>query len=251
MSFDGSGLIAVRPGNTASGAADGVAYFSPDGRTWQYAGTIDAAGGWSPDVVKGSDYGFVVTGPTPEPVRGLHQHGHRHHLAADRAARQHVGRTGFIATVGPGGTVVAAGSTNRSKTSQQALFVKADTAGDVQPVSLTAIPGGLIPEEAVKSTAVAGNVQIAVGSADGYPAVWRRVSDGAWALVSSLAQVSADPDLAGLSAVTHGPHGWLAAGPGLRAHLGRRHDLAARRSHHARPGRRVRRAGGQRTGAGT
>ena len=54
-----------------------------------------------------------------------------------------------------------------------------------------------------------------MGSADGYPAVWRRVAGGPWSLVSSLDQVSAGPDLAGLSAVTRGPHGWLAAGPGL------------------------------------
>jgi hypothetical protein len=44
VSFDGAGLILVRPGRTASGASDGVAYFSADGRTWQYAGTIAAAG---------------------------------------------------------------------------------------------------------------------------------------------------------------------------------------------------------------
>ena len=137
-------------------------------------------------------------------------------MAADRAARQHVGRAGLHRHGrSRAARVIAAGSTNRSKTSQQGLLIKADTAGDLQPVSLAAIPGGLIPEETVNSTAVAGNEQIAVGSADGYPAVWRRVSDGPWALVSSLAQVSADPDLAGLSAVTHGPHGWLAAGPGL------------------------------------
>ena len=41
LGFDGSGLIAVRPGRTASGAADGIAYFSPNGQTWQYAATID------------------------------------------------------------------------------------------------------------------------------------------------------------------------------------------------------------------
>jgi len=44
--------------------------------------------------------------------------------------------------------------------------------------------------------------------------VWRRVPDGPWALVSSLGQVSGGPDLAGLSAVTRGPRGWLAVGPG-------------------------------------
>src|SRR5204862_1653177 len=64
VSFDKSGLVLVRPGTAANGASDGVAYFSPDGRTWQYAGTIDPAGGWSPDVVKGSDYGFAVAGHT-------------------------------------------------------------------------------------------------------------------------------------------------------------------------------------------
>ena len=215
VSFDGAGLIAVRPGTTASGADDGVAYFSPDGRTWQYAGTIDAAGGWSPDAVKGSDYGFVVTGHTRNQYVAYTSTG----TGARWLPTGPLGSTsdgpGFTAAVGPGGTVVAAGSTNPGKTSQQALLIKADTAGDLQPVSLTAIPGGFIPEEAVKSIAVAGNEQIAVGSADGYPAVWRRVADGSWALVSSLAQVSADQGLAGLTAVTHGPHGWLAAGPGL------------------------------------
>ena len=63
LGFDGSGLLAVRPGRTASGAADGIAYFSPNGQAWQYSATIARRnGGWSPRVVKGSDYGFVVTG---------------------------------------------------------------------------------------------------------------------------------------------------------------------------------------------
>jgi hypothetical protein len=53
-----------------------------------------------------------------------------------------------------------------------------------------------------------------VGSADGYPAVWRSVSGGAWRLVSSPTLASADPNLAGLYAVTHGSAGWLAAGTG-------------------------------------
>src|SRR5207244_11202141 len=121
---------------------------------------------------------------------------------------------GFTPAVGTGGTVIAAGSTNSTRTSRQGLLIKADTAGHLEPVSLSSIQGGLVPEEAVNSIAVAGNEQVAVGSADGYPAVWRRVSDGPWTLVSSLGQVSASNDLAGLSAVTHGPNGWLAVGPG-------------------------------------
>jgi hypothetical protein len=214
VSFDGAGFIAVRPGRTASGASDGVAYFSPDGRTWQYAGTIAAAGGWSPDVVKGSDYGFVVTGHTRDQYVAYTSTGTGTRWLPTGPLGSTSSGPGFTPAVGPGGNVNAAGSTNSTRTSQQGLLIKADTAGHSEPVSLGSIQGGLIPEEAVTSVAVAGNEQVAVGSADGYPAVWRRVSDGPWSLVSSLDQVSAAPDLAGLSAVTHGPHGWLAVGPG-------------------------------------
>jgi serine/threonine protein kinase len=214
VSFDGAGLILVRPGRTASGASDGVAYFSADGRTWQYAGTIAAAGGWSPDVVKGSDYGFVVAGHTKDQYVAYTSTG----TGATWLPTGPLGSTssgpGFTPAVGPGGTVIAAGSTNSTRTNQQGLLIRAGTKGNPQPVSLSSIQGGLIPEQAVNSVAVAGNEQVAVGSANGYPAVWRRVSDGPWTLVSSLGQVSAGTDLAGLSAVTHGPSGWLAVGPG-------------------------------------
>jgi len=51
-----------------------------------------------------------------------------------------------------------------------------------------------------------------VGSAEGYPAVWRKTSGGSWALVTSLSQVSAIPGLEALTGVTHGSSGWLAVG---------------------------------------
>jgi hypothetical protein len=61
LSSDAAGLLAVRPGRTA----DGVAYFSQNGRDWQYAGTIGpAGGGWSPSAVRGGSGGFAVTGQT-------------------------------------------------------------------------------------------------------------------------------------------------------------------------------------------
>jgi len=214
VSFDGAGLILVRPGLTASGARDGVAYFSPDGQTWQYAGTIAAAGGWTPDVVKGSDYGFVVTGRTRDQYVAYTSTGSGTRWLPTGPLGSTASGPSLTPAVGPGGNVIAAGETNATRTSQQGLLIKADTAGHREPVQLGSIQGGLIPEQAVESVAVAGNEQVAVGSADGYPAVWRRVSDGPWSLVSSLDQVSAGPELSGLSAVTHGPHGWLAVGPG-------------------------------------
>ena len=88
----------------------------------------------------------------------------------------------------------------------------ASRTGAVRPVSLTAIPGGVVPELAVNGLAAAGGEQIAVGSADGYPAVWRQApGGGSWTLVSSLSVVSAYPGLSALTSVTDGP-AWLAVG---------------------------------------
>ena len=216
LGSDGSGLLAVRPGRTTAGAADGVAYFSPDGRTWQYAGTIDPdpkTGGWTPSVVKGSSYGFVVTGTTAEgQLMAYTSTG----TGTSWLPTGPLGNASVAsvsgATVAPGGTVVAIGATAASKISQQPVFLEAGTDGTVRSVSLAGIAGATLPELKINSTAAAGSLQIAVGSANGYPAVWRRTSAGAWTLVSSLGLVAADPHLRALTSVTHGPAGWLAVG---------------------------------------
>ena len=216
LGFDGSGLIAVRPGRTASGAADGIAYFSPNGQAWQYSATIDPVGGWSPGLVKGSDYGFVVTGTSASGQlvgytgTGTGTTWLPTGLLGNASAESVVG-----ATVAPAGTIVAVGYTATSKTGQQPVFLEASTDGSVRPVQLPGIAGAAVPEMAINSTAVAGGVQIAVGSANGYPAVWRKTTGGAWTLVSSLALTQAlagaDPGLRALTSVTHGP-AWLAVG---------------------------------------
>ena len=217
LGFDGAGLIAVRLGRTASGAADGIAYFSPNGQAWQYSATIDPVGGWSPGLVKGSDYGFVVTGTSASgQLVGYTNTGAGTTwlptgLLGSAAAESVVG-----ATVAPAGTIVAVGYTAASKLGQQPVFLQASTDGSVRPVQLAGIAGAVIPEMAIYSTAVADGVQVAVGSANGYPAVWRRTTGGPWTLVSSLALTQplagADPGLRALTSVTHGPAGWLAVG---------------------------------------
>jgi hypothetical protein len=217
LGFDGAGLIAVRPGRTASGAADGIAYFSPNGQAWQYSATIDPVGGWSPGLVKGSDYGFVVTGTSASgQLVGYTSTGAGTTwlptgLLGSAAAESVVG-----ATVAPAGTIVAVGYTAASKLGQQPVFLQASTDGSVRPVQLAGIAGAVIPEMAIYSTAVADGVQVAVGSANGYPAVWRKTTGGPWTLVSSLALTQplagADPGLRALTSVTHGPAGWLAVG---------------------------------------
>jgi eukaryotic-like serine/threonine-protein kinase len=214
LSSDGSGLLAVRPGTTASGAPDGVAYFSPNGMTWQFSGLIDPAGGWTPGVVKGSNNGFVVTGTASHDIYVAYTSpGTGSTWTPTGPLGDTSGGPVPTAAAGPHGTAVIAGATAGTKLSQQPVFLEANTAGTVSPVAISAIPGALIPEAAVNSTAVADGEQIAVGSADGYPAVWRRaLGTSSWTLVSPLSLVSGSPGLAALSSVTHGPAGWLAAG---------------------------------------
>ena len=209
LGFDASGLIAVRPGQ----AGDGISYFSPNGRQWQYSATIGAGGGLTPGVVKGSDYGFVVTGTSASGQLVAYT------STGTGANWQPAGTLGRAATesvvgatVATAGTIIAVGYTAASPVSQQPVLLEADTAGRVRPVSLAGVAGAVIPELSVNAVAVADGQQIAVGSADGYPAVWRQASGGAWTLASSLSLVSVAPGLRTLTSVTHGPAGWLAVG---------------------------------------
>jgi hypothetical protein len=210
LASDGSGLIAVRPGS--AGNAD--AYFSPNGQTWQYTATIGAAGGFHPAVVKGSGHGFVVTGTD---AAGDYL---AYVSTGDGTTWRPTGPLGTetsyasapAATVGPGDTVIAAGSTAATKTGQRAVVLRATTSGTVRPVALDAMPGAVVPEVAVNALAATGGEQIAVGSADGYPAIWHRTAAGSWTLVSSLPLVSDVTGRSALTSVTHGPAGWLAVG---------------------------------------
>jgi Protein kinase domain len=209
LAFDDAGFIAVRNGATAD---DGVAYFSQNGQAWQYAGTISAPGGFRPNVVKGSDYGFVVTGMGGNIAYTSTGTGASWQPTASLGP---AGDTINGVTVAPGGTVIAVGYTPATKVSQQAVFIEATTAGSVRPVPLAHIPGAITPEAAINSRAIANGEQIAVGSADGYPAIWKASHDR-WVLVSTLSLVSAEPGLGSLRSVTHGPSGWRAVGaPGL------------------------------------
>jgi len=214
LGSDASGLIAIRSGRTPSGTQDAVAYFSPNGQSWQYAATIGVTGGLTPRVVKGSAYGFVVTGTDAagslvaytstgtgtswQPTASL----------GNAAAEAVIG-----ASVAPGGTIVAVGSTAASNLGQQPVFLEANTAGSVRQVPLAGIPGATIPELTVNDMAVADGQQVAVGSADGYPAIWRKTGGGPWTLVTSLSLASVQgPRLASLSSVAHGADGWIAVG---------------------------------------
>jgi hypothetical protein len=70
------------------------------------------------------------------------------------------------------------------------------------------------PRLEVNAIAAAAGQRLAVGSAGGYPAIWRQDSRGGWSLVTSPGDLPARSARATLTSVTYGPAGWLAAGPG-------------------------------------
>lgn len=215
LSSDAAGLLAVRPGRTAGG----VAYFSQNGREWRYAGTIDPSGSWSPSAVKGGSGGFAVTGQTAAgAIVAYTSTGTGAAWTPSGSLGAAVSESMLSPAVAAGGTVVAAGSTDASGVGQQGVLLEANRAGSVQMVPLARIPGALVAELAMNGVAAAGDVQVAVGSADGYPAIWRRQDGGSWTLVSSPALTSGQGHLAALTGVTRGPKGWLAVGaPGSLA----------------------------------
>ena len=213
LAADASGLLAVRAGSSASGGGDAVTYFSPNGTAWQYAGTISASAGWTPSLVKGSDGGFVVAGTAAAGQLVAFTAAGRAGTWQPTGSLGEAGRESVVgAAVAPAGTIVAVGYTSPGQVAQQPVFEEASAAGGVRPVPLAGIAGGSVPELTVNGLSVAAGQQIAVGSSEGYPAVWHRTSDGSWALVTSLAGVSGISGLQALTGVTHGSSGWLAVG---------------------------------------
>ena len=63
----------------------------------------------------------------------------------------------------------------------------------------------------VDSMQLVGGTALAVGGADGHPAIWRRVANGTWTL-ESAATLGAVAGRATLSAAAYGQAGWLAVG---------------------------------------
>jgi len=141
--------------------------------------------------------------------------------ARRRAAAWQVVRVGVpaavIVTVGAGAVMMLTG------TAGGILAGRAHQSGSRQgPASGAAAPlaGGTFPgypgqqgPVTVSSIVSADGTRLAVGGADGHPAIWSRAADGTWRLVSaSSPAVYQRPGVANLTSVAHGPAGWLAVG---------------------------------------
>jgi hypothetical protein len=74
------------------------------------------------------------------------------------------------------------------------------------------LPLANAPRLTVNDLTKADGEEVAVGSADGYPAIWRKSDSGSWTLATSLSSLPARSSAATLTSVVHGPAGWLAVG---------------------------------------
>jgi hypothetical protein len=88
---------------------------------------------------------------------------------------------------------------------------KGGTANGSAATSGAVFPGypGLRGSLLVTSIATDGTVQVAVGSADGHAALWRRDGSGTWTLLRKRPGL---PQGTILTSIAHGPAGWLAVG---------------------------------------
>ena len=208
-----NGLVAVRPGQSRAGTG-AVVFTSADGAAWKFATTVTAQGGagLTAATVDGGPAGAVITGSSAGNLLAF--------TSASGTAWRPVGvlgsaTAGTIAGVAvtTGGAVVAAGSTAAGPLGQQPTLTL-DNAGRLTPVSFARIPGAVEPQVAVDDIAADGSSQVAVGSANGFPAAWFSANAGtSWTRGTGVPTAALTrPGLQTLSSVVHGIAGWVAVG---------------------------------------
>jgi hypothetical protein len=124
-----------------------------------------------------------------------------------------VGASAVMMLTGKPGEVLA----DRAKQADPPLIARGGAVMGGAPASLaaTAFPGypGQRGTVTVSSITSAGSVRLAVGAADGHPAIWRHAASGAWTLVSAASPaVYRRPGDERLTSIAHGPAGWIAVG---------------------------------------
>jgi hypothetical protein len=149
----------------------------------------------------------------------------RPRAAGRRRQAWQVARVGIpaavIVTVGAGAVMMLTGKTNEmladraNQGNPSSGTGGAAVGGASAALAASAFPGypGQRGTVLVSAIASAGGTRLAVGSADGHPAIWRRAANGTWSLVSaSSPAVYQRPGVENLTSVAFGPAGWIAVG---------------------------------------
>jgi len=206
----GTGFVLLRPATVAKRPAVDV-YFSPNGVGWTFTATLGAPGGFAAGLANGGPDGAVVTGPEGQALTSF--------FSANGRAWQQTRSPGTTASqaisgvaLAPDGTVVTAGISAGPDSRQPVLTLARPDAAD--RVDIAKIPGAVDAELAVNGLAAQASMQVAVGSANGFPAAWTSADGGSsWARAAGATPgVLNRPGSQELTSVTHGNMGWLAVG---------------------------------------
>ena len=212
----GTGFVLLRPATVAKRPAVDV-YFSPNGVGWTFTATLGAPGGLAAGQANGGPDGAVVTGV--EGGVGGSGRTLTAFVSANGRAWQQTRPLGTSASqavsgvaLAPDGVVVTAGISAGPDSRQPVLTLAGRGVAD--HVDIAKIPGAVDAELALNGLAARASMQVAVGSANGFPAAWTSVDGGS----SWTRATGATPGVlnrAGsqqLTGVTHGKMGWLAVG---------------------------------------
>ncbi len=205
----GSGFVLLRPATVAKKPAVDV-YRSPNGTAWTFAATLTTPAGFTAGLVNGAAAGAVVTGQAGQALTAFvtaNGASWRQDPAFGPAAAEAVSGVAITSN----GTAIAAGTTAGDPDSRQPLLT---LLSQPSQVAMARIPGAVDPELAVNSVAASNGMQVAVGSANGFPAAWTSVNGGSsWrSAVGQTPAVLDRPGIQRLTSVTHGVAGWLAVG---------------------------------------
>jgi hypothetical protein len=204
------GFILLRPATVAGKPAADV-YRSANGTAWSFEAALGTPAGFVAGLVNGAPAGAVVTGRAGPALIAF--------VSADGTSWRQTPAFGAAAAqdpsgvaTGEAGTVVTAGTTSNNPDSRQPLLTV--LGAQATRVDIAKVPGATDPELAVNDVAAGNGMQVAVGSANGYPAVWVSVNGGStWTRASGQTRDVLDrPGVQQLTSVTYGPDGWVAVG---------------------------------------
>ena len=213
----GHGFVLLRPATVARRPAVDV-FSSPNGLAWTFRATLGAPAGFTAMMASGGPDGAVLAGETG--VSGQAGRNLTAFASAGGRTWHQVRPFGTAASeavsgvaLAPGGAVVTAGISDAPDARQPVITLTGVNAA-ARRVDIAMIPGAAEPQVAVNSIAAQDSTQVAVGSANGYPAAWTSGNGGSsWTrAVGALPAVFSRPGSQRLTSVTHGPMGWLAVG---------------------------------------
>ena len=208
----GDGFVLVRPARVGARPAVDV-YRSPNGTTWTFAATLGTPDGFVAGMAGGGPDGAAVTGQAGRALTAFSSPDGASWRRAPVYGRPASQQTTGVA-VATGGVVVTAGTTTNDPDSRQPLITVLGPQAVPDHVDVAAIAGAADPQLAVNGIAAANGRQVAVGSANGYPAAWTSADGGSsWARAAGQPPAALNrPGVQQLTSVTYGPAGWLAVG---------------------------------------